>query len=189
MTEEDYFNYLKTRSNFALFYRTKISYPYIGRFLLGKVLDIGCGIGDYLSVNANSVGIDINPFNVKYCMENGLTAALIENNQFPAEDASFDGAILDNVLEHLTHPEITLNEAKRVLKIGGRLLIGVPGIKGYTMDSDHKIFYDEAKMKELLLKLGFKNIRFLYTPTFFKSNLFSKNLASYCVYGVFEKIR
>ena len=92
------------------------------------------------------------------------------------------------MLEHLVAPEITLQEAKRVLKVGGKLLIGVPGKKGYTMDPDHKKFYDEAEMDHLLSLNGFKTVKFLYTPTFFKSDFISKKLASYCVYGVFEKL-
>ncbi len=188
MSNEDYFNYLKTRSNKALLYRTKIVYPYLSKHLTGKVLDIGCGIGDYLSVNKNSIGIDINSFNVNYCKQLGFEAHTIENNIFPISNNSCDAAILDNVLEHLVEPEITLQEAKRVLKVGGKLLIGVPGKKGYTMDSDHKKFYDEAEMDHLLSLNGFKTVKFLYTPTFFKSDFISKKLASYCVYGVFEKL-
>jgi|694.fasta_scaffold142820_2 SAM-dependent methyltransferase len=188
MTEEDYFNYLKTRSNKALLYRTKIIYPYIGKYLPGKVLDIGCGIGDYLGVNKNSVGIDINFHNVNYCKQLGFDARKIENNVFPVEENEFDSAILDNVLEHLTHPEITLNEVRRALKVGGKLLLGVPGVKGYTMDSDHKKFYDEKEMQRLLTANGFMSVTFLYTPTFFKSQFISERLGSYCVYGVFEKL-
>jgi len=187
MTNEDYFNYLKTRSKKALLYRTKIVYPYLGKYLKGKVLDIGCGIGDYLSVNKHGIGIDINPFNVNYCKQLGFDAHVIENEIFPVVSDSCDSAILDNVLEHLIAPHITLNEAKRVLKVGGKLLIGVPGVKGYTMDPDHKKFYDEAEMDKLLSQFGFKTVTFLYTPTFIKSDFISKKLASYCVYGVFEK--
>jgi SAM-dependent methyltransferase len=118
----------------------------------------------------------------------GFDARKIENNVFPVEENEFDSAILDNVLEHLTHPEITLNEVRRALKVGGKLLLGVPGAKGYTMDSDHKKFYDEKEMQRLLTANGFMSVTFLYTPTFFKSHFISERLGSYCVYGVFEKL-
>lgn len=181
-----YFNYLKTRSKLALFYRNNLIYPALGNYLSGKVLDIGCGIGDFLLSRPNTIGIDINELNVNYCKDLGEEAYTIQNDKFPFPDNSFDGAVLDNVLEHLTEPHITLLEAKRVLKNKARFIIAVPGIKGYTMDDDHKHFYDEDEMNKLLESFGFVNKKYLYRPTFFKSTFFSKKLSQYCIYGVFE---
>jgi ubiquinone/menaquinone biosynthesis C-methylase UbiE len=186
MNDLNYFNYLKTRSKLALFYRKNIVYPALMRELTGKVLDIGCGIGDFLMCRPNTVGIDINQLNVNHCKEQGWEVYSIDNNQFPFSENTFDGAILDNVLEHLTEPNITLLEAKRVLKNSGKLIVAVPGTKGYTMDDDHKHFYDEAEMNTLLASFGFVNIKYVYRPTFFKSTYFSKKLSQYCIYGVFE---
>jgi SAM-dependent methyltransferase len=186
MSDLQYFNYLKTRSKLALFYRSNLVYPSLKKVLSGKVLDIGCGIGDFLMCRPNTVGIDINALNVNYCKEKGWEAYAIENNHFPFSENTFDGAVLDNVLEHLTEPQITLLEAKRVLKPNAKLIIAVPGIKGYTMDDDHKHFYDEAEMNSLLSNFGFVNVNYLYRPTFFKSTYFSKRLSQYCIYGVFE---
>ncbi|OYU95056.1 MAG: hypothetical protein CFE21_12165 [Bacteroidetes bacterium B1(2017)] len=186
MSDLHYFNYLKTRSKLALFYRTNLVYPALKRVLSGKVLDIGCGIGDFLMCRQNTVGIDINALNVNYCKEQGWEAYTIENNHFPFSENTFDGAVLDNVLEHLTEPHITLLEAKRVLKNKAKLIIAVPGIKGYTMDDDHKHFYDEVEMNTLLASFGFVNTKYIYRPTFFKSTYFSKKLSQYCIYGVFE---
>jgi SAM-dependent methyltransferase len=186
MSNQNYFEYLKTRSKLALFYRTNLVYPALKKVLSGKVLDIGCGIGDFLMCRPNTIGIDINELNVNYCKEQGWEAYPIQNDRFPFPDNSFDGAVLDNVLEHLTEPHITLLEAKRVLKNNARLIIAVPGIKGYTMDDDHKHFYDEVGMNKLLANFGFVNKSYLYRPTFFKSNFFSRKISQYCIYGVFE---
>lgn len=188
ISSEEYFAYLKTRSKIADIYRKFVMYPSVNKALKGKVLDVGCGIGDFLAFRgANTVGADINPLNIDYCKSNGQDAYLIEGNSYPFSEQSFDSIILDNVLEHLTEPEITLNEISRVLKTYGTLVIGVPGIKGYTMDSDHKKFYDETEMNKLLVHNNFTNIGFKYMPCFIKSNFLSKSISQYVIYGIYTK--
>lgn len=188
ISSEDYFAYLKTRSKVADIYRKLIMYPSINKALKGRVLDVGCGIGDFLAFRGNNtVGLDINILNVNYCKNNGQEAYLIEGNQYPLTEQSFDSAILDNVLEHLTEPEITIKEISRILKPKGVLVIGVPGKKGYTMDKDHKKFYEEKEMNELLSQHHFSNIGFKYMPCFIKSDLLSKSISQYVIYGIYTK--
>lgn len=186
-SDKAYFKYLLTRSKLSEWFRLKICYPYVSRYFKGNVLDVGCGIGDYLRYNRNAVGTDINRFNVDYCNNAGYRAYLIQDRQFPFENDFFEGVILDNVLEHLATPDEVINEISRVLKPGGILVVGVPGIKGYTMDSDHKIFYDEEKKRRLLEKNGYHFIKNLYTPLFFKSDFLSRKLSQYAVYGIYQK--
>ena len=187
MNEKDYFNYLKGRSALANIYRKHVLYPALSREFKGKVLDVGCGIGDFLSFRPNTVGVDINRYNVEYCLSQGLEAKSIDNGKYPYDDGSFDGVVLDNVLEHLSDPAPTLREIGRVLKTGGIFIVGVPGKKGYTMDDDHKYFYEEPQLKDLLSKFSFANKKFIYGPLFVKSDLLSKSLSQYCIYGVFTK--
>ena len=47
MNQNDYFNYLKTRSNFGFFYRKYFLYPILDFFLKKPCLDVGCGLGDF----------------------------------------------------------------------------------------------------------------------------------------------
>jgi SAM-dependent methyltransferase len=44
----------------------------------------------------------------------------------PFEDASFDTILLTDVLEHLTEPAEAVREAARILRVGGKLIAGVP---------------------------------------------------------------
>ncbi len=188
MDNNAYFEYLKTRGKIASIYRKYIMYPSIDKKLKGKVLDVGCGIGDFLSYRKNNtIGVDINSLNVEYCKKNGQEAYIIENNKFPFNDQSFDGVILDNVLEHLIEPKVTINEITRVLKPNGTLIIGVPGKKGYTMDNDHKKFYDEIEMNKLLSACNYTNVNFNYMPCFIKSDFLSKSIPQYVIYGIYNK--
>ena len=115
----------------------------------GKVLDVGCGIGDFLEFYKNAKGTDINIKNVEYCSKIGLEVSFMENGVIPHDDESFESAVLDNVLEHVEDPKFLLSEINRILCKKGLLIIGVPGFKGYESDSDHKIFYEEELLKKL----------------------------------------
>lgn len=185
-SQKEYFEYLKGRSELSKLYRNLYLYPKLNRHLKGKIVDIGCGIGDFLEFNKSAIGIDINEYNVKYCKAKGLNAQLIDNGKYPFENSSVEGAILDNVLEHLEDPGIVLHEAYRILIKGGVLIVGVPGIKGYASDPDHKRFYNEISLEETLKRYGFIKKKFLYGPII-KSTILSEKIRQYCIYGVFLK--
>jgi SAM-dependent methyltransferase len=48
------------------------------------------------------------------------------NGELPFEGESFDTILLTDVLEHLAEPASAMREAARVLRLGGKLIIGVP---------------------------------------------------------------
>ena len=186
MTDADaYFAYLKTRSWRAQLYRRLILYPLLNRHISGAALDVGCGLGDMLDFRPNTVGADVNPHAVDYCRGRGFDARLIEGGCLPFANGSFDTVVLDNVLEHVQNPQPLLDEIRRVLKCGGRVLVGVPGERGYASDSDHKVFYDQPRLTATLAAAGFDANRVLHVPC--RSRLLSRTLRQYCVYGVFTR--
>lgn len=182
--QEDYFEYLSQRSLKGKIYRKFILYPLLTRNFNRDmvVLDFGCGIGDYLQYRKNTIGVDLNGKNIQYCKELGLNAAILENGKIPLEDNSIDAVIMDNVLEHIEEPTSVLKEIKRVLKANGLLLIGVPGEKGFKSDNDHKIFYDQDKLSDLMRVNDYTSIKKFYTPLLYKSDYLSKNLKIYSLY-------
>lgn len=184
MDQYKYFSYLKTRTKLGYFYRKFFLYPKINQFTKGEILDVGCGIGDYLSLTPNSTGIDINEFNIKYVTDIGLKAFLLKDEIFPFNADSFNSVVLDNVIEHLTSPKSLLSEIKRVLKKDGNLIIGIPGIKGYSSDDDHKNFYTLETLKNLMEKFGFAQISFFHTPLNFI--FFSKYISRFATYSIFK---
>ena len=183
---EQYFEYLKQRSWRALLYRGFYLYPRLCYHLKGLTLDVGCGIGDMLRFRRNTIGADINPYLVAYCQKKGLDARLIKNGRLPFENGTFQSVILDNVLEHVASPDDLINELHRVIERGGRLVIGVPGVKGYRRDADHKIYYDEKKLTDTIQGNGFIKSALFYTPI--KSNWMNHHLSFYCLFGVFLKL-
>lgn len=183
--QAEYFDYLKHRSLSGLLYRKFFLYPRLVRELTGRVLDVGCGIGDFLAYRPNTVGVDVNMYAVYWCQNRGLEARFMMEDHLPFDDSSFDGVVLDNVLEHLSEPTRLLTEIIRVLTPGGRVLVGVPGSLGYTCDADHKIFYNESNLRQVMEDAGMKQQAVFYMPM--KWNWLDTRLPQYCLYGVFMR--
>lgn len=184
-SENDYFRYLKNRSRLGLIYRNHLLYPKLNKFLKGRVLDLGCGIGDFLAFNRNITGVDINTHSVKWCRSKGYKAEIMDIDKLPFLDGSFNSVIMDNVLEHIQDPIPIINEVHRTLTSGGIFLLGVPGSYGYKLDSDHKVFYSEKKLIQTIESHGFSKQKIFSMPINIK--LLEKYLSQYCIYGVFKR--
>lgn len=159
-----YFDYLTSRSMLGQLYRQRFLYPRMSRYLTGRVLDVGCGIGDMVSYRPETSGVDINAECVRYCVERGLDVQQMQEDRLPFADASFDGVLLDNVLEHIAEPAPLLAEVRRVLVPRGTFLVAVPGKRGFASDTDHKIFYTQRALVDRLSVAGFVHLHTLHTP-------------------------
>jgi SAM-dependent methyltransferase len=184
---EAYYQYLRKRSLAGYLYRKYLLYPRLCRKLTGSVLDYGCGIGDFVRSRPNTIGVDINSHNVDYCKQHGMDARLIVGNQIPFADGSFDGVMLDNVLEHIPSSTVdfVIREIGRMLKVGGNVLVGVPGTKGYRSDPDHKVYYTSIALSDLFSRHGFETIEVFFMPLPFKK--LDNFLSQFCVYVLLRK--
>lgn len=88
----------------------------INEFPSGLILD--CGAGKRSSQRDNVVCLEVVPY------ESTDVLSVAEN--LPFRDASFDGVLCLNVLEHVRDPFGAAREIARVLKPGGRLYCVVP---------------------------------------------------------------
>lgn len=93
-----------------------------------KVLDIGCGTGEFSTLykNHDYTGIDISSRYIEFAKKHhkGKFAVMDATTlQFP--DQSFDYVLIMAILHHLSDQDVAkvLSEAKRVLKPGGKVLI------------------------------------------------------------------
>jgi len=93
--------------------------------LRGRVLDIGCGMQPYRSM----VGADVTEY-VGVDREGALSRPTVVGTAeaLPFPDGSFDAVLSTQVLEHLPDPRRALDEAARVLRVGGTLVLTVPGV-------------------------------------------------------------
>lgn len=102
----------------------------------GKLLDIGCGNGAFLSfmkeIGWNTFGIEISQKAVDIASLNGhniFTGNLLDA-KYP--DNYFDVITLNNVLEHLSNPTTEIEEINRILKPKGELIICVPNFSSFS---------------------------------------------------------
>ena len=100
-----------------------------------RLLDVGCGTGDFLSIaqNDNWDVLGIEPNASARALANSKTNNAVHDidKLLELKPSSFDVITLWHVLEHLPKLEDHLNILKSLLKPNGRLIIAVPNYKSY----------------------------------------------------------
>lgn len=168
---KEYFNYLKNRSPLSIALRKLIYLRPIVKEFKGRALDVGCGIGEAMSMWLDSAGIDIDKNCVDYCRDRDLDVREGNIYEIPFSDGSFNTVLCSNVLEHLDEPDSAMREISRVLLLGGRLIVSVPMKRAYKRDATHRRFWSE-----LDLKLLFRRHNFLIRKVFCIPRLLSDHL-------------
>jgi ubiquinone/menaquinone biosynthesis C-methylase UbiE len=94
---------------------------------LGRVLDVGCGVGDDVrAIGPEAIGIDASATMTLQARARGGTFARGDVHALPFAEASFGGARTERVLQHVEDPDTALRELARVVRTGGRLVLAEP---------------------------------------------------------------
>jgi 2-polyprenyl-3-methyl-5-hydroxy-6-metoxy-1,4-benzoquinol methylase len=123
---------------------------------LGRVLDVGCGIGRcLLYLDGNGVGIDHNPTSVSLCRSRGLEVYLPEEFE-PQSAGQFDSILLSHVLEHMEWDDgiRLIEQYLPLLQPGGRLVLITPQAAGQKSDPTHVRPFSRHELSEILGSLG-----------------------------------
>lgn len=88
-----------------------------------KMLDIGCSDGRIASQIAVALGADAVGVDVEIQKSVAITARQYDGRQLPFDDSVFDLVTIVDVLHHAEDPQAVLNEAVRVLRPSGRVVI------------------------------------------------------------------
>ena len=95
-----------------------------------KVLDLGCGDGDLLSLliknkSVRGTGIEIDEQAIYKCIEKGLTVshADIDSGLLDYSSKRFDYVILNESLQEVLNPQKVILEA---LRVGKKVIVGIP---------------------------------------------------------------
>ena len=138
-----------------------------------KILDIGCGRGEFLQSLPNNFikfGAEMNSQGIEICQNLGINVYVGDINKIDFKQAKFDIITLWHVLEHLPDPKKTLKIIYSLLKPSGRLFIAVPNSNSigfkygrqnyFHLDSPrHLTIPNDKSIKILLTEIGFSKIR------------------------------
>ena len=121
-----------------------------------RVLEIGCGAGGASRLLAESiqdatlvVGVDPSQLAVAEAIRitgtgrarkfPSLSFLAMDGRRLAFDDGAFDGVFCTRVLVHALEPDVIVSEMKRVLKVGGRMLLVEPDRDGMlsSVECDH----------------------------------------------------
>jgi 2-polyprenyl-3-methyl-5-hydroxy-6-metoxy-1,4-benzoquinol methylase len=98
----------------------------------GRILDIGAGTGDFLSVAKQNgwqtIGVEPSDKAKEIALKKGVS--FVEQTS-ELENHSFDVITMWHVLEHVPNLDTQIKELKRLLKPDGTLIIAVPNFKSF----------------------------------------------------------
>lgn len=145
----------------------------------GSTIDFGCGAGQLLArLPKGSVGLEVNPYLVKYLQAAKLNAMLYDANadQFRLSglpENQFRTFVIAHVLEHFPDSAGTLRTlCQSCLRLGvDRIVAIVPGAKGFQSDATHRTFVTRSYLKqhELFKCGGYRIVRTGYFPINFEA--------------------
>jgi dolichol-phosphate mannosyltransferase len=154
-------------------YWQRSRYRYVTRMIggEGEVLDVGCGSSRVIgALPEGSIGLDILIRKLRYSRK--FSRPLVQGSAFglPFADQSFSCVLCSQVIEHVPKDPLVLDEICRVVRDGGRLVLGTPDYSrwewllterlygffkpgGYA--DEHIAHYTREELTRLLAERGF----------------------------------
>jgi SAM-dependent methyltransferase len=132
----------------------------------GLGIEIGVGSGRFAAPLGVQVGMDPSGTMLKHAQARGTAVAMARAEALPFRSATFDYALVVTTICFVSDPGAMLSEAHRVLRGGGRLVIGAVdrdsplGHRYVATQADnpfyrHATFYSADEIERLVLDAGF----------------------------------
>lgn len=139
--KEFVYKFLQT---FNLLYKKNILVEHVGKG--SKVLDYGCGAGEFLKKIENeftTAGFEPNPKARSYAARKLQRTTLVGNLE-EIEDGTLDAITLWHVFEHIENQQEMLDLFYRKLKPNGKLILAVPNVTSHDAQyyKNHWAAYD-----------------------------------------------
>lgn len=101
-----------------------------------NLLEIGCGSGwstmMFKNAGLNVIGMDLHAGPLEAAtVDSSLKYLQGDSQKIPFPDGQFDAVTMHDVLEHVPHPSLALEECFRVIKSGGRIIIVGPNLLSF----------------------------------------------------------
>jgi ubiquinone/menaquinone biosynthesis C-methylase UbiE len=134
-----------------------------------RVLDLGCGDGPFvpalLEAGAEVTGADVAEGALERARQRAPGARYVRvepHGPWPFDDEEFTVVWASEVIEHVADTERWVNEVRRVLAPGGRLLVTTPSVERLDEPPDprgqHLRFYSASSLRDLLEDMGFGDV-------------------------------
>jgi SAM-dependent methyltransferase len=137
------------------------------------ILDLGCGdaVNPFLPGRVIGVDLNVRPGSSNYAR---MVEWDLDNHPLPFASGEADVVILGDVIEHLRRPFELIEEAHRILRDDGLLLLSTPNphyihevLKSWLNipiadEKGHLVHFPFANLKQFLEQLGFRVERHTY---------------------------
>jgi SAM-dependent methyltransferase len=145
------------------------------RDVRGATIDFGCGAGQLLAqLPTGSVGLEVNPHLIKELILAGFdvrqaTGAMTDFDLGQFEPGRYETLVISHVLEHLADPIAAVTRllaAAERLRVG-RIIVIVPGAKGFASDRTHLTFINRDYLELHVSRGGiatYRQTRLSYFP-------------------------
>lgn len=135
----------------------------------GSVVDLGCGTSYY--TNPKTSGLDLD---IEMLKKADLAHKVLAHYcHIPFKDKNFSIVVMCHSLEHINHPNKPLEEAYRILRDKGKVIVSVPNLRGFfqlwriiirgivqpCIGSDHLTAFTPKSLKQFFRECGFKPIK------------------------------
>ena len=161
----------------------------------GKVLDVGCATGFFLSI-AREMGWAVSGVEISgYCCEYALRESGLKLHQDFFKDATdlgdhYDLVTMWDYLEHSFNPDLDIDRAREILAPAGFLAIATPDLGSLPAkifkhrwigfkEHEHLYYFTRKNLTELLEKKGFRILSASYAGKYISPKFFSKRLSDY----------
>lgn len=147
----------------------------------GRLLDVGCALGDFLEVAKqlrweDSCGIDVSDYALEQARAKGLKVYKIGTGSPKLKKSSFDVITLQDVVEHYIDPRAEMELVYKLLKPGGLLFLTTPNVSSLTAKflernwyhykrNEHLSYFSPKTIRLFLEKIGFREIIVRPTPS------------------------
>jgi len=137
----------------------------------GRVLDMGCGRGEYLSAFADLgydvAGVDISPSAPSLAENFDVRVANLDQEDMPFDAESFDVVFSKSVIEHTRTPQVLIQKAFDALAPGGTAVIMTPSWMHthwgpFYCDHTHVTPFTKTALEDIMFLTGFEKIQVDY---------------------------